>query len=82
MSDIALHNIARRWFGDAYTIDKRKFNDGDERLIITHNIGYSAVDYVTIELWTTLGDVVVKTVENDREIHTARYSVDLRERVV
>jgi len=82
VSDRVLHNIGQKWFGDAYTIEKRKFADKDERWIVKHSIGYSSRDYVTIELWATLGEVVVKTIENDRETHRARYTVDLQERII
>lgn len=82
MADRILHNLAETWFGEHYTLEKRKFNDGDERWIIKHSVGYSATDYVTVEFWTTLGQVIVKTIESDTEVHRARYTVDLQDRVI
>ncbi|AGM11523.1 hypothetical protein M199_gp143 [Halogranum tailed virus 1] len=61
--------IAEEYF-DEYTIDHRMFQDGDERWLIVHNVGWSSSDYVTITIWLTRERVQVEWFEDDRRVST------------
>jgi len=67
--------IAEEYF-DAYTIDHRLFEDGDERWLIVHNVGWSATDYVKITIWATLDKVQVEWFEADRRFLTEWHELE------
>lgn len=76
-----MSDIGKRWFGDDYTVERREFTDGDDRVLVKHAVGPAPDEYVEIIIWTTQRMVWVDTYEG-RRIHRSVYHMDLQERVV
>jgi hypothetical protein len=68
--------VGERHFGDAYTVERREFADGDQRVLVKHHEGWSGVEYVTVEIWCTLGKVTRRYYENDHEVATVTVPYD------
>lgn len=61
------HAFGREHFGDAYTVERREFADGDTRTLVIHTAAaWSATNYVQITVWCERGSVWREYYEHDR----------------
>lgn len=70
------HELGQELFGKNYTIEHRQFSDGDDRVLVKHNYGWSATNYVTISIWMRREDVWVEYYENDNRLTRDVYDLD------
>jgi len=59
------NDLAERWFGSAWTIDRREFSDGDTRTVITHSVGVSSTCYIQVKVWVERESVWIEYHEGD-----------------
>jgi len=62
------HTLGNEHFGDAYTIERREFNDHDNRTVVKHTKAWSSTNYVTVKIWVGRKEVWREYHENDQRL--------------
>jgi len=81
MADI--HDLADRHLpGEDYTVVRREFTDGDERIVAKYNEGWSPTNYRTYKLWKERGEIRVEYAEGDVRRDRRIFRYELTDRVI
>jgi hypothetical protein len=80
---VSIHTLAERHLpNEGYTIERREFQDGDERTVAVHHVGWSSTTYLTYKLWKELGEIWIEYHEHDVRRDRRVFSYELTDRVI
>ena len=81
--DAAIHDLADRHLPGGYTVERREFTDGDERVTAVHAQGHGVVgDRTEMRLWRDRREIWVEYYEGDVQRDRRIYPIGLNDRVV